>query len=171
CDFAGGCFAGGCVAEGCVVGAGVLFGAGCGAAGCGGGTLWGVGGCGGAGLENFSSTEPPCTPLSVCSTSAIAHTMNIIAHHVVARDSTVAAPRGPNAVWLPAPPNAPAMSAALPLCSSTTMIKNRQFTTKNVGNTHENQRESESRHPRTINANPAANEIAHFIQPDIFKPH
>jgi hypothetical protein len=63
------------------------------------------------------------------------------------------------------------MSAALPLCSSTTMIKNRQFTTKNVGNTHENHRESESRHPRTINANPAANEIAHFIQPAIFKPH
>jgi len=35
---------------------------------------------------------------------------------------TLAAPRGPKAVWLPAPPNAPARSAALPLWSSTTMI-------------------------------------------------
>src|SRR6266403_166681 len=133
---------------------------------------YGAAGFSGAGFENFSSTEPPCpTPLSVCSTRASAQTMNITAHQVVARESTVAAPRGPNAVWLPAPPNAPAMSAALPLCNSTTMIRNKQFTTKNVGNSHENQRESESRHPRTINANPAASATAHFIQPGIYKPH
>jgi hypothetical protein len=42
---------------------------------------------------------------------------------VVARDNADAAPRGPKAVWLPTPPNAPAMSALFPLCSSTTMIK------------------------------------------------
>jgi|SRR5712671_5526573 len=42
---------------------------------------------------------------------------------VVARESAEAAPRGPKAVWLPTPPNAPAMSALLPLCSSTTMIR------------------------------------------------
>src|SRR5216683_5097833 len=167
----------GCAGTGCcVAGAGaLLLGAvDCGAVDC--GVVCGfagVTGAGfGAGFENFSSTEPPCsTPLSVCSTSAIAHTMNIIAHHVVARESTVAAPRGPNAVWLPAPPNAPAMSAALPLCSSTTIIKNRQFTTKNVGNSQENQRESESLQPSTINPNPRANEIAHFIQTDISQPH
>jgi len=41
--------------------------------------------------------------------------MNTIAHHVVARERKVAAPRGPKAVWLPAPPNAPARSAAEPL--------------------------------------------------------
>src|SRR5712671_1254566 len=176
CEFAGGCFAGGCVDCGCVVGAGVLLGVDCGAPGCGvpgcGVNVFGAAGFTGAGFENFSSTEPPCpTPLSVCSTRASAQTMNITAHQVVARESTVAAPRGPNAVWLPAPPKAPAMSAALPLCSSTTMIRNKQFTTKNVGNSHENQRESESRHPRTINANPAASATAHFIQPGIYKPH
>ena len=176
CEFAGGCFAGGCVDCGCVVGAGVLLGVDCGAPGCGvpgcGVSIFGAAGFTGAGFENFSSTEPPCpTPLSVCSTRASAQTMNITAHHVVARESTVAAPRGPNAVWLPAPPKAPAMSAALPLCNSTTMIRNKQFTTKNVGNSHENQRESESRHPRTINANPAASATAHFIQPGIYKPH
>ena len=33
--------------------------------------------------------------------------MNITAHHVVARERNVAAPRGPNAVWLPDPPKAP----------------------------------------------------------------
>src|SRR5206468_10958908 len=130
-------------------------------------SVFGAAGFTGAGFENFSSTDPPSTPLSVCSTSASAQTMNITAHQVVARESTVAAPRGPKAVWLPAPPKAPAMSAALPLCSNTTMIRNRQFTTKNVGNSHENQRESESLHPRTINANPATSAIAHFIQPGI----
>src|SRR5437660_9655718 len=116
--------------------------------------------------------EPPSlTTSSVRRVMAKAQSINITAHQVVALDNTFAAPRGPNAVWLPAPPKAPAMSAALPLCSSTTMIRNKQFTTKNVGNSHENQRESESRHPRTINANPAASATAHFIQPGIYKPH
>jgi len=50
-------------------------------------------------------------------------TMKSTADQVVAFDKAVAAPRGPNAVWLPMPPKAAAMSPLLPLCSSTTMIK------------------------------------------------
>jgi len=42
---------------------------------------------------------------------------------VVAFESTVADPRGPNTVCDPIPPNAPAKSAALPLCSSTTTTR------------------------------------------------
>src|SRR5690349_10634906 len=52
--------------------------------------------------------------------------MKITAAQVVAFVKTVAAPRGPNAVWLPIPPKAAAMSALLPLCSNTTMMRNRQ---------------------------------------------
>jgi len=52
--------------------------------------------------------------------------MNKTADQVVARDSAVAAPRGPNAVWLPIPPKAAAMSPLLPLCSNTTMIRKKQ---------------------------------------------
>src|SRR5579863_613173 len=53
-------------------------------------------------------------------------TIKIMAHQVVTRVSTVAAPRGPKAVWLPMPPKAAAMSPLLPLCSSTTVIRNKQ---------------------------------------------
>ena len=49
--------------------------------------------------------------------------MNRIAEMVVAFESSVADPRGPNAVCDPMPPNAPARSAALPLCNSTTTIR------------------------------------------------
>ena len=56
-------------------------------------------------------------------------TMNKIADTVVAFESSVADPRGPNAVCEPIPPNAPAKSAALPLCNRTTTIKNRQTKT------------------------------------------
>ena len=56
-------------------------------------------------------------------------TMNRIAEIVVAFESRVADPRGPNAVWEPIPPKAPARSAALPLCSNTTMIRNRHTIT------------------------------------------
>src|SRR5207248_7086473 len=52
-----------------------------------------------------------------------------IAETVVAFDNRVAEPRGPKAVCEPIPPNAPARSAALPLCSSTTTIKNKQTST------------------------------------------
>jgi len=55
--------------------------------------------------------------------------MNTIAAPVVTFDRTVAVPRGPNTVWEPIPPNAPAKSAALPLCSSTTPIKMKQIMT------------------------------------------
>jgi len=55
--------------------------------------------------------------------------MKTIAEIVVAFESKVAEPRGPNAVCEPCPPKAPAKSAALPLCSSTTMIRKRHTTT------------------------------------------
>ena len=70
----------------------------------------------GAGFETFSRMELPApTALSVRRTMAMAHSINMTAHHVVALERTLAAPRGPKAVWLPAPPKAPARSAALPL--------------------------------------------------------
>src|ERR1700731_4871741 len=122
-----GCCAAGCDEAGAVPEAGGLL---CGAEDCGAGA--GVAGVVagvflGAGLETCCSTEPPCTAAwSVRNTSARAQIMNMMAHQVVAWERIVAAPRGPNAVWLPAPPKAPARSAALPLCSNTTMIKRPQ---------------------------------------------
>src|SRR5277367_6391708 len=53
-------------------------------------------------------------------------TIKMTADQVVALDNAVAAPRGPNAVWLPMPPKAAVMSPLLPLCSSTIMIRNKQ---------------------------------------------
>jgi hypothetical protein len=50
-------------------------------------------------------------------------TINNTAEIVVAFESNVADPRGPKAVCEPIPPNAPARSAAFPLCSNTTMIR------------------------------------------------
>jgi hypothetical protein len=55
--------------------------------------------------------------------------MNSIADMVVAFDNKVAEPLGPKAVWEPMPPKAPARSAAFPLCSRTTMIKNKHTIT------------------------------------------
>jgi len=55
--------------------------------------------------------------------------MKMIAAQVVALVSTVAAVRVPKAVWLPMPPKAAAMSALLPLCSRTTVMRNAQTTT------------------------------------------
>ena len=83
----------------------------------------------------FSSTEPvpPTLPLRVARTERLIEViMNRIAAMVVARERAVAAPRGPKAVWLPMPPKAPARSAALPLCSNTTRIKNKQTITCTV---------------------------------------
>ncbi len=45
--------------------------------------------------------------------------MKSTARTTVALDKKVAVPRGPNAVWLPIPPNAPARSAPRALCRST----------------------------------------------------
>jgi hypothetical protein len=55
-------------------------------------------------------------------------TMNRIAEIVVAFESNVAEPRGPNAVCDPIPPKAPARSAAFPLCNRTTIIRKTQTT-------------------------------------------
>src|ERR1019366_392577 len=56
-------------------------------------------------------------------------TMKSAAPQAVSLVSRLAAPRGPNAVCEPCPPNAPARSADLPCCSSTTPIRNRQTMT------------------------------------------
>jgi hypothetical protein len=58
--------------------------------------------------------------------SVIDVTMKMIADQVVALESAVAAPRAPNAVWLPCPPKAAAKSPLLPLCSNTTAIRKKQ---------------------------------------------
>lgn len=55
--------------------------------------------------------------------------MKITVEIVVALDSSVAEPRGPNAVWEPIPPNAPARSAALPLCRRITIIRKKHTIT------------------------------------------
>jgi hypothetical protein len=60
--------------------------------------------------------------------------MNRTAEAVVAFESSVADPRGPNAVCEPIPPNAPAKSAAFPLCNRTTTIRNRQTKTCTIVN-------------------------------------
>jgi hypothetical protein len=75
-------------------------------------------------LGNCCNTDLPVYPAVElwCMVSAIDVSINMMAHQVVALEKKVAAPRGPNAVWLPAPPNAPARSAASPLCSKTTII-------------------------------------------------
>src|SRR5207249_435109 len=113
----------------------------------------------GAGCETFSRTELPApTALSVRKTMAKAHSMNMTAHHVVAFDRTLAAPRGPKAVWLPAPPKAPARSAALPLWSNTTMMSTRQFKTKKLESSHPAKRK-----PRAIIPKPTSRANAHFI--------
>src|SRR5579864_596426 len=90
--------------------------------------------------------------------------MNMMAHHVVALERNVAAPRGPNAVWLPAPPNAPARSAASPLCSMMTTIKSPQITMCNVTSMKYTFQPSASR------PNPTASEIAHFTSLGISFP-
>ena len=88
-------------------------------------------------FENCCNTELPkgAAVEFWCMVNAMDVSMNMMAHHVVAFERNVAAPRGPNAVWLPAPPNAPAKSAASPLCSMITMIKRPQIITCNVTKT------------------------------------
>ena len=109
-------------------------------------------------FENCCSTEEPVEAAVEfwCMVSAMDVSMNMMAHHVVALDKNVAAPRGPKAVWLPAPPKAPAKSAASPLCSMITMIKSPQMITCNVTSIKYNF------HPSARSANPTAIEIAHF---------
>src|ERR1700752_4579820 len=104
--------------------------AGAGAAGAAGAVFFGS-------FENCCSTELPTGDEIVfwCIVKAMDVSMNMIAHQVVALERNVVAPRGPKAVWLPAPPNAPAKSAASPLCSSTTTINSPQIKICNVTST------------------------------------
>src|SRR5215469_5753650 len=65
----------------------------------------GFAGCVFAGCDlYFSSTEPGPLLRDAVTESVIEVIMKIIAHQVVALVNTVAAPRGPKAVWLPIPP-------------------------------------------------------------------
>ena len=89
--------------------------------------------------------------------------MKTIAHHVVARERKVAAPRGPKAVWLPAPPNAPAKSAAEPLCSMMTMISTKQTRMCSVTRTND------SRQPIAINPTATSSDRPHFAQDGPFQ--
>jgi hypothetical protein len=79
----------------------------------------------------FTSSDelPPPAPRVASTESDIDVNIKTIAEIVVAFESSVAEPRGPNAVCEPWPPNAPAKSAALPLCSNTTIIRNTQTST------------------------------------------
>src|ERR1700727_2075698 len=70
---------------------------------------------------------PPCLMALMESVTDV--NMNSTAEMVVALESAVAAPRGPNAAWLPCPPKAAEMSPALPLCKRTTIIRNRHTMT------------------------------------------
>ncbi len=77
----------------------------------------------------------PC-PFVAMIDSEIEVTMKTTAEIVVAFESSVAEPRGPNAVCDPIPPNAPARSAALPLCRRITIIRKRHtITCTNVNRT------------------------------------
>jgi hypothetical protein len=99
-------------------------GAGAGAAFAGGGVVAGPGtGCAngdGVGPDGcVSGVRPPTTDPGPCLPripNASAPKMKIAAQIQVARDSTVAPLRAPNAAWLLAPPNALAMSPPLPCC-------------------------------------------------------
>jgi hypothetical protein len=87
--------------------------------------------------------------------------MNTMAHQVVARERNVAAPRGPNAVWLPAPPKAPARSAAFPLCSMITITRTKHTRTCSVI------RIGVNRQPTEMRATATSKEVAHFAQDGI----
>src|SRR5580700_441900 len=87
--------------------------------------------------------------------------MNTIAHHVVARERNVAAPRGPKAVWLPEPPKAPARSAAFPLCNMITATSTRQTNTCSVTST------GVYRQPIQIRPTATAKDKPHFAQKGI----
>ena len=83
----------------------------------------------GAGCFALSSTvfptdEPAFLVASIESDKDVI--MNTTAETVVALDNSVAEPRGPKAVCDPIPPNAPAKSAAFPLCKSTTIMRKTQ---------------------------------------------
>jgi hypothetical protein len=73
-------------------------------------------------VDRSSNTVEPSPAVRVAMIeSDIEVIIKIIADTVVAFDSRVAEPRGPNAVCEPMPPKAPARSAAFPLCNRTTI--------------------------------------------------
>jgi hypothetical protein len=75
-----------------------------------------------------SKTEVPTPLVLVAIIAKLSEvTMKRAAATVVAFDNIVADPRGPKAVCEPIPPNAPAKSAALPLCRSTTITRKKQI--------------------------------------------
>lgn len=82
-----------------------------------------------AGACRSKTDEPVPAPRVARMANVKDVTINNPAAMVVALESTVAAPRGPKAVWEPIPPNAPAKSAALPLCSNTTTTRKKQTMT------------------------------------------
>jgi len=90
-------------------------------------------GCGvGAGCVLTGCDFTPCNTevgpprLAAYTDNVMEVIMKATADQVVALDSALAAPRGPNAVWLPCPPKAAEISPLLPLCSRTTTIMNKQ---------------------------------------------
>jgi len=85
--------------------------------------------CAPAGAVSRTVFEPVDAPRVAKIESDSDVIMNTIAEPVVAFESSVAEPRGPKAVCDPMPPNAPAKSAAFPLCSNTTMIRKTQTIT------------------------------------------
>ncbi len=91
------------------------------------GLLAGTGACG----EPSLTTELVPKPGSEKSS---ARNMKMIAAITVAFSSGFCAPRGPNAVWLPAPPKAAATSPPLPDCNRMTRIRNMQTRTKMMFN-------------------------------------
>jgi hypothetical protein len=72
------------------------------------------------------NTEVGPLRLEAYTDNVIEVSMNATADQVVALDRTLAAPRGPNAVWLPWPPKAAEISPLFPLCSRTTMMMKKQ---------------------------------------------
>jgi hypothetical protein len=90
-------------------------------------------GCAGADFAGaccFSKTLPDDPALRVAMIASVNEVnMNTAAAMVVALERTVADPRGPNAVCDPMPPNAPAKSAAFPLCSRTTTTRKKHTRT------------------------------------------
>src|SRR6202521_4241053 len=85
-------------------------------------------GCGGADGSGAGADVGPVRGAAKIE-SVIEVSMKVTTDQVVARERTEAAPRGPNAVWLPCPPKAAARSPLFPLCSNTTAIRNRQTIT------------------------------------------
>jgi hypothetical protein len=84
-------------------------------------------GCGVADGEPSPTTDPDPKPGSENNN---ARNIKIAAAMIVAFSSGFCAPRGPNAVWLPAPPNAAATSPPFPDCKRMTRIRKTQTKTK-----------------------------------------